>query len=92
MIRRRLIAAAFFVGAAVPAGAGQSTIPLAPPDAWSGLPPSPATGKPVIVMPSAAPRHGKAAPCLSPLPCGARLYGTVRRNGAVELRVPAWRW
>ena len=92
MIRRRLIAAAFFVGAAAPAGAGQSTIPLAPPDAWSGLPPSPATGKPVIVTPPAAPEPGEAGPCLSPLPCGARLYGTARRNGAVELRVPAWRW
>jgi hypothetical protein len=27
-----------------------------------------------------------------PRPCGTRLLGTVRKNGAVELQLPALRW
>ena len=29
---------------------------------------------------------------LPALPCGTQLLGTVRKNGAVELAVPAFRW
>lgn len=74
-----------------PAGAGQGgggldlsgTVPL--------LPPSAATGKPAIGPPAAA-LPEEAGPCLPELPCGSRLLGSVRKNGAVELQVPALRW
>ena len=55
------------------------------------LPPAADSGKPQIPSPSP---NGTAEPdsCAAPLPCGARLLGTVRKNGAVELQVPALRW
>ena len=34
----------------------------------------------------------EAERCLPALPCGTLLLGDVRKNGAVELRVPALRW
>jgi hypothetical protein len=75
-----------FVLAAEPTVAGQAGagIDLAlPPPAESG---KPATGE------HFAPPLGEARECPPALPCGTRLLGTVRRNGAVELQVPAWRW
>ena len=49
------------------------------------------TGKPALPpVPNAGVREPEG--CASPLPCGARLLGTARRNGAVELQVPALRW
>jgi hypothetical protein len=92
VMKRRLIPAAFaLAGAALaPAGAGQSAADL---DLSPGLPPPADSGKPAIVPPPvAALGAGEAASCLPPLPCGTRLLGTVRRNGAIELQVPALRW
>jgi hypothetical protein len=55
------------------------------------LPPPADTGKPALPpMPNAGAR--KPGGCASPLPCGARLLGTARRNGAVEFQIPALRW
>ncbi len=86
-----MTAAGLAYGIAMPAVAGQSdasldlfgTVPL--------LPPSAETGKPATQMPRPAGAN-EAGPCLPELPCGTRLYGTVRKNGAVELQVPALRW
>lgn len=50
------------------------------------------SGKPAIGGPPAAAPGNKADSCASPLPCGTRLLGSVRKNGAVELQVPALRW
>jgi hypothetical protein len=76
--------------AAAPAIAGQ---PGSAVDLWSAptvLPPAD-SGKPMIFTPPAVvPRF--AEDCLPGMPCGMRLLGTVRRNGAVELQVPALRW
>ena len=62
-------------------------------DLWStpnALPPAD-SGKPMIFTPPAVvPRL--AEDCLPGMPCGMRLLGTVRRNGAVELQVPVLRW
>lgn len=55
------------------------------------LSPPAETGKPALPpLPNAGVREPEA--CASPLPCGARLLGTARKNGAVELQVPALRW
>jgi hypothetical protein len=55
------------------------------------LSPPPDTGKAALPpMPSAGLREPEG--CAPPLPCGARLLGTARKNGAVELQVPALRW
>jgi hypothetical protein len=92
LMKRRLIAAAFaLAGAALaPASAGQSAADL---DLSPGLPPPANSGKPAIVPPPvAALGSGETGSCLPPLPCGTRLLGTVRKNGAIELRVPALRW
>ena len=50
------------------------------------------SGKPTIFVPPSSRAPGGAEACTPPLPCGAQLLGTVQRNGAVELRVPALRW
>jgi hypothetical protein len=94
LIKRRLIAAAFafaLAGAALaPAFAGQSTVDL---DLMPGLRPAADSGKPAIVPPPvAALGKSDAGSCLAPLPCGTRLLGTVRKNGAVELQIPALHW
>jgi hypothetical protein len=91
-VNRRLIAAAFALAAGAPPSgfAGQSAVDL---DLSPGLPPAADTGKPAIVPPTvAAQRQSEREGCLPPLPCGSRLLGTVRKNGAVELQVPALRW
>jgi hypothetical protein len=60
--------------------------------AWYSKP-STESGKPEIGgPPSAAPDTGGSARCTPPLPCGTRLLGSVRKDGAVELQVPALRW
>jgi hypothetical protein len=92
LMKRRLIPAAFaLAGAALtPAVAGQSAADL---DLSPGLPPQADSGKPAIVPPPvAALGQSETGSCLPPLPCGTRLLGTVRKNGAVELQVPALRW
>ena len=91
-IKRRLTGAAFtLVGAALaPAFAGQAAVDL---DLRPGLPPAADSGKPAIVPPPVATLGQKeTGSCLPPLPCGTRLLGTVRKNGAVELQIPALHW
>jgi hypothetical protein len=64
-------------------------------DLWNpptGLMPPKDSGKPTIFVPPSSRAPGGAEACTPPLPCGAQLLGTVQRNGAVELRVPALRW
>ena len=76
---------------AMPALGGQSGAVV---DLWSApsvLPPAD-SGKPMIFAPPAVVRGRPAEDCLPGMPCGMRLLGTVRRNGAVELQVPALRW
>ncbi|HVB16817.1 MAG TPA: hypothetical protein VNF04_09820 [Stellaceae bacterium] len=90
-ITERIAIGAIVIAVAAPAVAGQSAIDADASGSLPGIPPSAASGKPAIVMPPLAPLPD-AGPCLAPLPCGSRLIGTVRRNGAVELRVPALRW
>jgi hypothetical protein len=88
--RRQLIAAALVIAGAAPAFAGQSAADL---DLSPGLRPQADSGKPAVVPPAVtALEENQAGRCLPPLPCGTRLLGTVRRNGAVEVRVPALRW
>jgi hypothetical protein len=97
LMKRRLIPAAFALAAAAltPAFAGQSAVDL---DLLPGLPPPADSGKPPIVPPPAAALGQRAlgqsegGRCLPALPCGTRLLGTVRKNGAIELQVPALRW
>ena len=82
--------AAAIIGAA-PAIAGQ---PGSAVDLWSAptvLPPAD-SGKPMIFTPPAVVPPRRTEDCLPGMPCGMRLLGTVRRNGAIELQVPALRW
>jgi len=73
-----------------PAFAGQSGIDL---DLSAGLPPPADTGKPAVVPPATQSlEQNEPESCVAALPCGTRLLGMVRRNGAVELQIPAWRW
>jgi hypothetical protein len=93
IIKPRLFAAVFALTAAAPAVAGQPTggIDLSGP--LPGGPPPADSGKPTIGgPPTSALGPEDAAGCPTALPCGARLLGTVRKNGAVELQVPALRW
>jgi len=62
---------------------------------WERLPgPPPAdSGKAMIRPPPvSAAEERDGGRCAGELPCGARLIGTVRKNGVVELQVPALRW
>jgi len=73
-----------------PAFAGQAAAQL---DLSPGLPPATDSGKPAVVPPPvAALGQSETDRCPPALPCGARLLGTVRKNGAVELQVPALHW
>ena len=58
------------------------------------LPNAPAdSGKPMIFNPPPpAVTQSEPDTCPPTLPCGARLIGTVQKNGAVEVQVPVWRW
>ena len=91
--RRRLLSAiiGFATAVAAPAVAQQpnNAIDLwSPPTAW----PLAESGKPVIFTPPPTLSPNAAGNCLPGMPCGLRLLGSVQRNGAVELQVPAWRW
>ena len=83
-----VLAAGIAVAGVAPAEAGD-TRPAAD---FSNAPPvRPAErGKPWIFTPP--PVRTAPEPCLSPLPCGARVVGAIEKNGAVEVQVPAWRW
>jgi len=91
LIKRLLIAGAFGLpGAFAPAFAGQASVDV---DLSPGLRPAADSGKPAIVRPPvAALGQNQGDRCVAPLPCGTRLLGTVRKNGAVELQVPALHW
>jgi hypothetical protein len=91
--RIRLITAAalaVLAAAAAPAVAGPAVSGI---DLWygEGLPPRADTGKPAIVMPPVllAP---EPQTCVPGLPCGTRVLGDIRKDGAVVLQVPALRW
>jgi hypothetical protein len=80
----------FAAAIAAPAVAQQSNNAVDvwnPPTAW----PPADSGKPLITRPPTL-SPDSAGNCLPEMPCGMRLLGTVQRNGAVELQVPAWRW
>jgi len=92
LIVARALGAVSFALAALPALAGE---PPRGAGLWEQLPgPPPAdSGKPMLGTPPAVPpAEPDAAGCPSGLPCGTRLLGAVRKNGAVELQVPALRW
>jgi hypothetical protein len=92
LMKRRLLPSAFALAGAVlaPALAGQSAIDL---DLSPNLVPPADSGKPAIVPPAAAAlERNETGNCQPPLPCGTRLLGTVRRNGAVEFQVPVLQW
>jgi hypothetical protein len=89
-MRLRRAAFALAILAAMPAEAGQSGAAL---DLWSPATDLPRadSGKPLIFTPpSVVPK--RTDDCPRAMPCGLRLLGTVQRNGAVELRVPALQW
>ncbi len=80
---------AVLIAAAMPAEAGQSGTAV---DLWSPLADLPRadSGKPAIFTPPVMPRVTDDCPRV--MPCGVHLLGTVQRNGAVEVRVPALQW
>ena len=82
-----IVAAVFALAASVPARAEHVDLSYAAP----GPRPSAESGKPAARYP-AEPAAPGGDNCVPALPCGSRLYGTLRRNGAVELQVPAMRW
>lgn len=61
-------------------------------DVGIGLPPRADTGKPALVMPPAELIPSDPGSCEPLLPCGTRLLGEIRKDGAVELQVPVLRW
>jgi hypothetical protein len=84
-------AIALAVAVAAPAVAGQADAGFDWSQAAPGLPPPADTGKPALTLPPAllAP---EPRGCLPALPCGTRLLGEIRKDGAVVLQVPALRW
>jgi hypothetical protein len=86
----RLVAAALVIAAAAPAGAGQATGRVDLSTGLAGLPSSAESGKPILGGPP--PGQEDATGCAPALPCGTRLYGAIRKNGAIELQVPALHW
>lgn len=82
-------AALVLFGAATPGRAGDTTASTNP---FTWAPPTIEYGKPAIFVPPPQTPPAAGEDCLPALPCGARLIGTVQKNGAVELSVPAWRW
>jgi len=89
----RLVTAALALAAAAPALAGQSEGALDWSRPLAGLPPPADTGKPAVLAPQPVPLvQGETGGCPPALPCGTRLFGTIRKNGAIELQVPALRW
>ena len=90
-MRPRLTAFALAMTAAAPVLAGQlgAAVDLwNPPTTW----PPADSGKPAIQRPPLTVSPRSADDCPRGMPCGLRLFGTVQRNGAVELQVPALRW
>ena len=91
----RLLAAiiGLAIAAAHPGLAGQSGNALDLSGPAVGLPRPADSGKPMLsIQPPVGNGLDEAERCPPALPCGSRLLGEVRKNGAVELRVPALRW
>lgn len=93
-MRQRVVAVVMLASLAVlaPVWAGDRPIVMDSPDAPALILPPAESGKPLV-----PPRPAGLAPsdpeaCVSPLPCGTRLLGSVRKDGAVEVQVPALRW
>lgn len=88
-----IAAAAAALAVAVPriVQADEARPAVAPFDAALAPTPPADTGKPALTLPPAfhAPDPNR---CVPALPCGSRLIGEVRKNGAVMLQVPALRW
>lgn len=94
--------AGLVLAAGLPAWAGQGAAPGtvglgSTADPERGLPLPADTGKPNLFdfsPEAAAPAvsRGDSGGCPPALPCGTRLLGAVRKNGAVLLEVPAMRW
>jgi hypothetical protein len=96
MTRRRRLMQLAIAAAGVLAAPSVATAGDAPSgvDLWSAAPgslPPADTGKPAITLPPALWAPDPTA-CLPALPCGTRLLGEVRKDGAVVLQVPALRW
>ena len=96
MRRRRLrigfgpaLAAVMASAALAPSIAGQSGAAV---DLGSLLPPPADSGKAPTRLPPPGLEDNAPLGCLAALPCGTRLLGTIRKNGAVEVQVPALRW
>jgi hypothetical protein len=77
---------------AAPALAGQQNQGLNLSGAVPGPWPPAESGKPSMAPLSATPAPPEGERCAPALPCGSRLIGTVRKNGGLELQVPAWHW
>jgi hypothetical protein len=80
------------MAASASAVAGDRAVVLEAPDAPALQLPRADSGKPLV--PPAPPGIAPSDPerCAAPLPCGTRLLGAARKNGAVELQLPALRW
>jgi len=92
-MRRLAAAIALAMTAAWPVLAGPSDNAVDLSGVPAGLPRPADSGKPMLsILPPANVRADEAERCLPALPCGTLLLGEVRKNGAVELRVPALRW
>jgi hypothetical protein len=84
-------ALASFLAASTPVWADDRAASANRPWPFILLSPPADTGKAALPpLPNAGVREPEV--CASPLPCGARLLGTARKNGAVEFQVPALRW
>jgi hypothetical protein len=94
-MRQRVVAVVMLASLAVllaPAWAGDRPVASEWGSSAVVLSPPADTGKPLLPGPPAAAGAGEPERCVSPLPCGTRLLGTVRKDGAVEVQVPALRW
>ncbi len=78
---------ASFVNGAALGGPPRSALDLS--TTTPDLPPAADTGKPGSPAPLL---QGEPPGCGAGIPCGARLLGVIRKDGAVELQVPALRW
>jgi hypothetical protein len=81
-----LLAGAPFAASGGEAAAGYDLSYAAP-----ALPPPADTGKPALSLPPAMLAPDPKG-CVPALPCGSRLVGEIRKDGAVMLQVPALRW
>ena len=60
-------------------------------DLADALPVPAERGKPTLDLRLPEPLPNRSS-CLPAVPCGTRLFGTVEKNGAIGVQVPALRW